>query len=814
MANSNNYTGEHSYGYWMNHEGSIVQEDGEISPPGEQYHIALETRRETERDWDRNRERNRDRTRRRSRSRSKSAERKRRRERNKKRDWSSDSGSSRSRSRSRADRRRSRSRDRSKRERERPTYDDHREREYERTDNWRAVAPNNTIMVSNLPLHVAENEIRANIVMHGLVAKDIRLIRRKDTGASRGFAFVEFNRLPEAERWMEVNQGCLVLENQYQATLQYSISKDSFNDKAAKAAQDWFCIHCGEHNFKRREICFKCQSPRSESELMNDVQREISHFPTSTVLLRNMDVLTNEDRVLSILQSVPGVATLPIKSVRIGRDPLNNISRGVCYFEMNNTNDAMRLFAGLSDVGRLEIDGREVMVSYCKQGNSSMPVASVSATANSLAPAGMTAVAAAQWSVSNANNGPQATVSGNENNFTASEIPRLAEYSASLYAKTPEEHASYLQYYTQYYANQLQSTTAQSQKAVAPDLSKYVFDEKSGYYYDTATNLYYDSKTQYFYNPQTQQFCYWDSDKHSFVPVSADESKMAPLTSTQEDKKEKPEKQDKVTVAKKIAKDMEKWAKTLNQRKESTKVAVPAPAYEPEPERRKEPEPPPPPSDKSSLNEVLQVLQRKQLADKKPLGASALVAYGSDSDSDGHDEKKAAELLESLIDWTKLACLLCKRQFSNRETLVKHQQLSDLHRENLEAWKKQNTPIAYRDRAKERRKKHGDSEPNHQRKKQESVSRSRTETVASDYERPSQSGLTSNNVGNKLLQKMGWQEGQGLGKSNQGRTTIIEADRRSAQAGLGMKTYAVAGDDYRQSVKKLAMMRFKELNDE
>jgi RNA-binding protein 5/10 len=105
-----------------------------------------------------------------------------------------------------------------------------------------------------------------------------------------------------------------------------------------------------------------------------------------------------------------------------------------------------------------------------------------------------------------------------------------------------------IRYYTQYYANQLQSTTAQSQKAVAPDLSKYVFDEKSGYYYDTATNLYYDSKTQYFYNPQTQQFCYWDSDKHSFVPVSADESKMAPLTSTQEDKKEKPEKQDKVIV--------------------------------------------------------------------------------------------------------------------------------------------------------------------------------------------------------------------------------------------------------------------------
>ena len=53
--------------YRMNHEGSIVQEDGEISPPGEQYHVAPETRRENVRDWDRNREKNRDRTRRRSR---------------------------------------------------------------------------------------------------------------------------------------------------------------------------------------------------------------------------------------------------------------------------------------------------------------------------------------------------------------------------------------------------------------------------------------------------------------------------------------------------------------------------------------------------------------------------------------------------------------------------------------------------------------------------------------------------------------------------------------------------------------------------
>lgn len=34
--------------------------------------------------------------------------------------------------------------------------------------------------------------------------------------------------------------------------------------------------------------------------------------------------------------------------------------------------------------------------------------------------------------------------------------------------------------------------------------------------------------------------------------------------------------------------------------------------------------------------------------------------------------------------------------------------------------------------------------------------------------------IGENNVGNRLLQKMGWSEGQGLGRKNQGRTNIIE----------------------------------------
>ena len=35
---------------------------------------------------------------------------------------------------------------------------------------------------------------------------------------------------------------------------------------------------------------------------------------------------------------------LPFRSVRIGRDPLTNLSRGVCFLEMESVYDAMTLF--------------------------------------------------------------------------------------------------------------------------------------------------------------------------------------------------------------------------------------------------------------------------------------------------------------------------------------------------------------------------------------------------------------------------------------------------------------------------------------
>jgi RNA-binding protein 5/10 len=95
--------------------------------------------------------------------------------------------------------------------------------------------------------------------------------------------------------------------------------------------------------------------------------------------------------------------------------------------------------------------------------------------------------------------------------------------------------------------------------------------------------------------------------------------------------------------------------------------------------------------------------------------------------------------------------------------------------------------------------------------------KTREEAVSMSYEEPTKSGIGSDNVGNKLLQKMGWQEGMGLGKSNQGRTSIIQAEHRVNTAGLGAKggTYgALPGETYKDCVKKMMFARYRELTEQ
>lgn len=293
----------------------------------------------------------------------------------------------------------------------------------------------------------------------------------------------------------------------------------------------------------------------------------------------------------------------------------------------------------------------------------------------------------------------------------------------------------------------------------------------------------------------------------------------AELTRDDESRK-KDSKQDKVKVAKKIAKDMERWAKTLNQRKENAKVNWTSDYLGNDNYQG---------SASGAADAGYAILEKKTVVnsyqdEEESTSNNGLVAAYGGSDTDEEIEDVQQEERQH-TDWASKCCLLCKRQFPSKDCLLRHQQLSQLHKQNLENWYQvrgldPNDPISrnnkYRDRAKERRAKYGEPDPPQPNKLKEKYLKTRVEETTVNYEEPTRAGIGSDNVGNKLLQKMGWSEGMGLGKTNQGRTSIIEAERRVSTAGLGAKTSAynaLPGDTYKDCVKKMMYARYQELSD-
>lgn len=126
---------------------------------------------------------------------------------------------------------------------------------------------------------------------------------------------------------------------------------------------------------------------------------------------------------------------------------------------------------------------------------------------------------------------------------------------------------------------------------------------------------------------------------------------------------------------------------------------------------------------------------------------------------------------------------------------------------------------SYRDRAKERRQKYGEADPpplnkTRERFHKEIEKQASAAALVAASASVAQTPIGGGNVGNKLLQKMGWKDGQGLGRSNQGRTNIIEVESRAGGAGLGTKTAGppqFAGGDYKSYIKKMMKQRYEQI---
>ncbi|XP_077185502.1 RNA-binding protein 10 isoform X3 [Paroedura picta] len=847
-----------------------------------------------------------------------------------------------------------------------PGDGDYRDQDYRTEQEEEEQKASSIIMLRMLPQSATENDIRAQLQAHGFQPREVRLMRNKASGQSRGFAFVEFNHLQDATRWMEANQHSLSILGQ-KVSMHYSDPKPKINE-------DWLCSKCGVQNFKRREKCFKCGIPRSEAEqklppgsrldqLVALSGRELSQgllpLPqpyqvsaalsaqpvaqmsepcaenaNDTIILRNLNPHSTMD---SILNALAPYAVLSSSNVRVIKDKQTQLNRGFAFIQLSTIVEAAQLLQILQALHPpLNIDGKTINVEFAK--GSKRDMSSSDGNRISAASVASTAIAAAQWAISQASQGGEAAWTAQEEQsvdygyYQQDEAyggPGLeaAAYSQAYlkgsqaqggtsvavavgkaekahgdntgaetslepgvpgidpvpvlpgFSRTSQASAVPVTYQPPgggdgASSGQGNSTAAQSQSYTivspamlkpdvpsasqpagatlgassggpnlpgtvgqepytqypVPDVSTYQYDETSGYYYDPLTGLYYDPNSQYYYNAQTQQYLYWDGERRTYVPASdqsSDGHKDGGGSGGGKEGKEKKEKH-KTKTAQQIAKDMERWARSLNKQKENFKNSFQPISSVREDERR----------ESATADAGYAILEKKGALAERQHGGMDLsklagddrlspprglvAAYSGESDSE-EEAEKAADREEKLTDWHKLACLLCRRQFPSKEALIRHQQLSGLHKQNLEIHRRAHLSeqelealekndieqMKYRDRAAERREKYGVPEPPEPKKRKYSA----VTPATVDFEQPTRDGLGSDNIGSRMLQAMGWKEGSGLGRKKQGIVAPIEAQTRVRGSGLGARgsSYgAVASESYREALHKTMLTRFNE----
>ena len=61
-------------------------------------------------------------------------------------------------------------------------------------------------MMRNIPFEMTDSELVTELNMLTVPYKQVRLVKSRETAMNRGFAFVEFNTVDEAQRWMTYSQ--------------------------------------------------------------------------------------------------------------------------------------------------------------------------------------------------------------------------------------------------------------------------------------------------------------------------------------------------------------------------------------------------------------------------------------------------------------------------------------------------------------------------------------------------------------------------------------------------------------------------------
>lgn len=414
-----------------------------------------------------------------------------------------DRSRSRSRSRGHDDRSmsrspRGRSHGRSHREDSYDRYDRierHRDREEKRHDHY-VVEPSATVVVKGLSQKTSEEDLYQILAEWGPL-RHVRVIRERNSGISRGFAFIDFPSVDAAKVMMDKVGGEGLLVDGRKLFFEYSkptggAGGTSYGQDGQRSSHgshrsstmpsDWMCTICGCVNFARRVSCFQCNESRTDdapsAELSSSNPASLGRKgaeagPTHVLVVRGLDENADEEMLRYEFSK-----HAPIKDLRLVRDKFTHVSRGFAFVHFYSVEDATKALDATNGT-TLEKNGQILRVAYAKSifGPGSGP--SGHSQSSSLAAAAIEAATFAQ------------------------------QYDAVGWA--PKE----------YNPDDKQPTVNQEQgKEGSAPQSGFVWDEASGYYYDASSGFYYDSNTGLYYDGNNGVWYSYDQHSQQYVPCT------------------------------------------------------------------------------------------------------------------------------------------------------------------------------------------------------------------------------------------------------------------------------------------------------
>nr|XP_032626097.1 RNA-binding protein 10-like [Chelonoidis abingdonii] len=610
-----------------------------------------------------------------------------------------------------------------------PGDGDYRDQDY-RPEPEEEQKASSIVMLRMLPQSASENDIRAQLQAHGIQPREVRLMRNKASGQSRGFAFVEFNHLQDATRWMEANQVALphltptstapvTVPGQKSEHLSDQPPGPRIPEILVSLAS--WQLGIGFDNAPR-PARLRSSPSRAEHVVGVPIPPHAVPFPPPpppAIILRNLNPHSTME---SILAALAPYAVLSASNVRVIKDKQTQLNRGFAFIQLATIVEAAQLLQILQALHPpLHIDGKTINVEFAK--GSKRDMGSSDSNRISAASVASTAIAAAQWAISQASQ-------GSEGAWAASEEPP-ADYA---YYQQEEAYGAEPALYSHAYLKGSPAQPGANGEAAAtvaePSLEPGVPGVDSLPVLQSFPHAAQTTAVPVVYQPPggaetaaTAQgtaaiaqvgLSAWPQGGGLPGAVSVLPARGLPGA---------------VCVCRGGGL-LPAWGLL-------GAVCVLAPPCSGAARGYVWSVGGSPPCSGAARGCVCVTpgfspgLAGAWCVVKEPHGAVSpqspprglVAAYSGESDSEEEPER-ASDREEKLTDWHKLACLLCRRQFPSKEALIRHQQLSGLHKQNLEihrrahlseqeleALEKNDMEMKYRDRAAERREKYGVPEP-------------------------------------------------------------------------------------------------------